>query len=60
MATRQPVSVPGPTLERLRAIRMVEQRGTYGEVIARGVDALLASDKELAAKVAKVLEAVAA
>lgn len=60
MATRQPVSVPGTTLEKLRAIRLVEGRGTYGDVIDRAVEALLASDPELRGKVQQIVKALAA
>lgn len=60
MAIRQPVSVPGPTLDTLRAIRTVQGGGTYGEVIDRALAALLEADKPLGDKVRRVLEAMAA
>ena len=58
MSLRQPVSVPSPTLDKLKALKLL-RGGTYGEVIDQAVEALLQSDPELAARVAQVLRAAA-
>lgn len=57
---RQPVSVPSDLLDTLRAIKVAEGRGSFGEILERAVSALLASDPELARKVEGVRKAVAA
>jgi hypothetical protein len=59
MSLRQPVSIPSDILDKIKAIRLV-QGGTYGEVVGRAVDALLASDPALARRVEGVQKAVAA
>lgn len=58
MSLRQPVSVPSPTLDKLKALKLL-RGGTYGEVIDQAVEALLQSDPELAGRVAQVLRAAA-
>lgn len=58
MSLRQPVSVPSPTLDKLRALKLL-RGGTYGEVIDSAVEALLASDPDLAKRVDQVLKAAA-
>lgn len=59
MAIRRPLSVPLGTYSTLRAVHILTGE-SYGAIVDKAARALLASDKELAAKVAKVLEAVAA
>ena len=58
MSLRQPVSVPSPTLDKLKALKLL-RGGTYGDVIDQAVEALLAQDKSLADKVRAVLKAAA-
>lgn len=58
MSLRQPVSVPSPTLDKLKAVKLL-RGGTYGEVIDAAVEALLASDPDLAKRVDQVLRAAA-
>lgn len=59
MSLRQPVSIPSEILDKIRAIRLVEG-GTYGQVVGRAVEALLAADPALARRVEGVQKAVAA
>lgn len=60
MSARQPVSVPSEVLDTLRAIKVAEGRGSFGEILERSLAALLASNPELARKVEGVRKAVAA